>query len=201
MIQHVCNSFIFAKLNHGLPDRLSNNLGTSVWAASTTHPCRELRATYAGICAHALAAAPPAVAEAAAVNFITLEARLGDAPAPVPAASLTGQQYAVVRALRWRRRQLLGLLAAGEPYPVTSSEASPKQPAALSATTPGRASTRTPGGPTTGETPATSACMAGHKPTAREGLGPEGARALLWVDASDLAAHCTSVLLHQVTNP
>ena len=167
------------------------------------HLCRELRAAYAGTCARAPAATSPAAAEAAAVDFIMLEARLGDVPAPAPVASLAEPQYVVVRALSWRRQQLLGLLAAGIPYPVTPSEASPKQPVALTPTTHGRASVRVPGGPASDEAPATSAsaCVIGQMNTAREGLSAEGARALQWVEASDLAAHCASVLLHQVLTP
>ena len=158
------------------------------------HMCRELREVYAGTCMRVPAAAPPAIAEAAAVGFITLEARLGDAPAPVPAASLPAQQYAVVRALSWRRQQLLGLLAAGKPYMYNPTGIPATQPAALIPPTPGRASAKMAGGP------AATACVTGQGAAAREGLTPAGARALQWVEASDLAAHCASVLLHQVTS-
>ena len=158
------------------------------------HLCRELGAAYAGVCMRLPADASPALAEAAAVDFITLEARLGHAPAPMPAASLPARQYAVVRALSWRRQQLLGLLAAGKPYLQKPTETLDKQPAALTPPTPGRASARTPSGP------ATSTCVTGQGTAASEGLTPEGARALQWVEASDLAAHSASVLLHQVTS-
>lgn len=158
------------------------------------HLCRELREVYAGTCERAPAAASPALAEAAAVDFIMLEARLGDAPAPVPAASLPALQYTVVRALSWRRQQLLGLLAAGKPYLYNPTDTPDKQPAPLTPITPGRVSARTPSGT------ATSAGVTGQGNAASEGLTLEGARALEWVEASDLAAQCASVLLHQVTS-
>lgn len=158
------------------------------------HLCRELWAAYAGVCMRLPAAAPPAIAVAAAVVFITLEARLGDAPAPVPAASLPALQYMVVRALSWRRQQLLGLLAAGKPYPMNPTYTLDKPPAALPPTTPGRASTKAPSGP------AVSACVTDQGTAGREGLTLDGAHALQWVEASDLAVHCASVLLHQVTS-
>lgn len=163
------------------------------------HLCRELQEVYAGAWMRAPAAASPATAEAAAVDFITLEARLGSAPAPVPVSSLTAPQYAIVRTLSWRRRQLLGLLATGKHYPINPAEAPAKQPAALTPTTPGRASVRAPGGAASGEASATSACVTGQGNVAREGVTRGGTRALQWVEASDLAAHCASVLLHQVT--
>ena len=162
--------------------------------------CRELWAAYAGTCMRLPAAASPGIAEAAAVDFITLEARLADALAPVPAASLPALQYTIVRAISWRRQQLLGLLAAGKLHPTNPSQTPVKQPAALTPATPGRASARALGGATSGEAPAASACMTGQVTAAREGLTPEGARALQWLEASDLAAHCASVLLHQVTS-
>ena len=158
--------------------------------------CRELWAAFPGVCMRLPAAASPATAEAAAVDFITLEARLGDALTPVPAASLPAQQYTVVRALSWQRQQLLGLLAAGKPYPANPPQAPAKQPAGPTPATPGRASARALSGAIPGEAPAASACMTGQGTAF--GLTPEGARVLQWVEASDLAAHCASVLLHQV---
>ena len=185
---------VIGPLSRPLRNKLLAGFRTCCW-----HLCRELREVYAGTCMRAPAAASPPIAEAAAVDFITLEARLGDAPAPVPAASLNAPQYTVVRALTWRRQQLLGLLAEGTPYALNPAEPPAKQPAGLTPTTPGRAGVRLSSGPASGEAPAASACVTSQGSADREGVTLDDARALQWVEASDLAEHCASVLLHQVT--
>ncbi len=166
---------------------------------------RGLHSIFASTGEHVPLAASPAAAEAAAVNFITLEARLGDAPAPTSASALAAPQYTVVHTLRWRGRQLLGLLATGLPKPSPNPQPEHVAPAAAASQEGGRPalSTASPGAPRgsgsgTGSGTGFGAGSPAAVGEASRGIGPSEARALEWVEAGDFVANCSSLLLHQV---
>ncbi len=153
---------------------------------------RGLHAAYAGTCVHVRPAADPAAAAAAAADFITLEARLGGAFAVARAASLTGGQYTIARALRFRGQQLLGLLEGKQALTERSPDPSAESPCA-----PGRC-TDSPARQGAGQVAEPAAAPQTAGPGSGRPLGAEEARGLAWVEASDLAANCSSLLLHQV---
>lgn len=166
---------------------------------------RGLHSAFAGTGAHVPLAASPAAAEAAAVNFITLEAQLGGAPAPTSASALAAPQYTVVRTLRWRGRQLMGLLATGLPKPSPNLQPEHVAPAAAASQEGGRPalSATSPGAPRgsgsgTGSGTGLGAGSSAAVGEASRGIGLAEARALEWVEAGDFVANCSSLLLHQV---